>query len=124
MKVIDLLNMFENNNKIPIRIRVKHGVTWDYYKWDVNEQWYVTYDNSTLLRIACPKDLLEEVEYLNDEVEILEEEKKIPEKIDIWYSLKGTVNEEDMKEMITIMFEELKDKYNQLIDFLKSKGNE
>ena len=87
------------------------------------------------------------IDFLNDTVEVLEEEprdievcgslftkseydklvhceeeKKIPEKIDIWYSLKGTVNEEDMKEMITIMFEELKDKYNQLIDYLKSKG--
>lgn len=67
IKVIDILNIFKTDNQIPTKIKVKHGVVYDYYKWSVKDQWYVTYDDTTLLRIACPKDLLEEVEIIEED---------------------------------------------------------
>jgi len=59
--------------------------------------------------------------FLNDEVEILEEEKKIPEKMDrelncdddTLRGLVASVNE---------IYKEIADKYNEIIDYLKSKG--
>lgn len=56
--------------------------------------------------------------HLNDEVEILEEPKGIPEKINCWYNYNGI----DDKELTKIMLDELKDKINEILDYLESKG--
>ena len=62
-------------------------------------------------------------------IEILEEEKKIPEKIDVWYEpIKDTKLErhdiDTSIEILANMCDDLKDKYNEIIDYLKSKGDE
>ena len=51
-------------------------------------------------------------------IEEIEEEKKIPEKINVWYEFNSTYD----KELTKIMLDELKDKYNEIIDYLQSKG--
>lgn len=49
---------------------------------------------------------------------VVEEEKKIPEKISVWYEFNATYD----KELTKIMLDELKDKYNEIIDYLQGKG--
>lgn len=61
---------------------------------------------------------------LNDEVEILEEEKKIPEKLN-WKpkeSMAGELTQKEQIEVIARRTEKLKKEFNNLLDYLKSKG--
>ena len=67
-------------------------------------------------------------ENLNDEIEILEEEKKIPEKLP-YYSMekiqKAKNKDEWREERITLLEKRVNDlhiKMNDLLDYLKSKG--
>ena len=97
MKVIDLLNKIANGEEVPKRI---------YY---FNREFYLkenTYfgDTFTLMHYIQEEDL-------NDEVEIIEEEKKIPEKLNISNFPKH--NNSLKKTAI---------KLNEVIDYLKSKG--
>ena len=118
MKIIDLLNKIANGN-IPKRIIYDQFVyVWnskiENYQREVDEMTTLNWDYIT---INC----------LNEPVEILdnlEEEKKIPEKIksngkkfycdniDSWID----------KEETSAYCEYLMNKYNDLIDYLKSKG--
>jgi len=59
---------------------------------------------------------LDEINSLNDEVEILEE-KKIPEKLDKYADVSG-----DLACEWNVAEKKLKDKINEIIDYLKSKG--
>lgn len=59
---------------------------------------------------------------LNDEVEILEEEKKIPEKLEIYESDDETIK--GLRESINIMFGDTVSTINEIIDYLKSKGEQ
>jgi len=81
---------------------------------------------------ACKENIIYKLEQLvielNDTVEIIEEEKKIPEKLDhlIGYDIQQF---DDLKEYVEIttndLFGEVNkviDTLNQLIDYLKSKG--
>ena len=54
---------------------------------------------------------------LNDEVEIIEEEKKIPEKLDKYADISGNLALEWSGSE-----KKLKDKIDEIIDYLKSKG--
>ena len=58
---------------------------------------------------------------LNDEVEIIEEEKKVPEKFDN-YKINSELHTPIKCEQLRQYFEMLCESYNQLIDYLKSKG--
>ena len=60
-------------------------------------------------------------ENLNEEIEILEEEKKIPEKI-IPTSLKGIDNLDEKIEIAHIDTISVIETVNQVLDYLKSKG--
>lgn len=105
MKIIDLLNKIANGEEVPKKIKYNDYIYTakgnaienfvDYCsekdEWCFNH--YVRYEN------------------LNDEVEILEEEKKIPEKINISNFPKH--NNSLKKTAI---------KVNEIIDYLKSKG--
>ena len=109
MKVIDLLNKIANGEKLPNKIKVhniefhkcllKTGIDYKIYSDDF-------YYLSNEICIAGFS--------LNDEVEILEEEKKIPEKIQ--KDDFEDINEEEPKLWIAIH------KINEIIDYLKNKG--
>ena len=60
---------------------------------------------------------------INDEVEILEEgEKKIPEKLSTWFSVETKQSKELNIEYANTNFENMYKKINEIIDYLKSKG--
>ena len=110
MKVIDLLNKIANGEEVPKKVKYK-GLYWEYDKnyddyRDNEDDWVFGMSNYDITRM------------LNNEVEILEESKGIPKKINCWYNYNGT----DDKELTKIMLDELKDKYNEIIDYLESKG--
>lgn len=65
------------------------------------------------------RDILENINYAN--YEILEE-KKIPEKLEIYKSDDGTIT--GLRESINIMFNDTASRINSIIDYLKSKGDE
>jgi len=117
MKIIDLLNKIANGEEVPKKIFYK------YKHLEYNEEYYLTYDR----HYECyydeegrpiPSLLADNLWNLNDEVKIIEEEKKIPEKL---YHCCKDVNNEDIKFLIKNI-NDFVDKYNQLIDYLKSKG--
>ena len=122
IKIIDLLNMISKGEEVPKKIKYKmHSYIYDGYD---NE--YQRYDNKD----GCTYTLGEDWKLdttLNEEVEILEEEKKIPEKLNI----------EDDGNTITLFGEKenewtildnvdviICNKINSVIDYLKSKGDE
>ena len=105
MKVIDLLNKIANGEEVPKKI-----------KYNIFELKRTMSNN--LLRLYVDEEGMFFPEYynglvLNDEVEIIEEEKKIPEKIPLNYADDRKPEE---------VYEYLRCSYNQLIDYLKSKG--
>ena len=59
---------------------------------------------------------------LDKEVEILEEEKKIPEKLSTWFSVETKQSKELNIDYANTNFENMYDKINEIIDYLKSKG--
>jgi hypothetical protein len=112
MKIIDLLNKIANGEEVPKKI------------YCFNREFYLkenTYfgDTFTLMHYIQEEDL-------NDEVEIIEEEKKIPERVlnaevfdvpklnNMELSNIALTNKEDIKI--------IKDTLNKVLDYLKSKG--
>lgn len=122
MKIIDLLNKIANDEEVPKKIEYRN-IKFLYDK--VNKLYRVENYNEY-------NDLLMELSNykgtdLNDEVEILEEEKKIPEKLKI----------EDDGNAITLFGEKenewtildnvdviICNKINEILDYLESKGDE
>ena len=124
IKIIDLLNMISKGEEVPKKINYKNKIyEWKEYdvcygkimtkKGWVKEFGYVAEENGTYFYLKhCYQDL-------NDTVEILEEEKKIPEKIP----------EEIIvgKKQPTHRIKKIEKKINEIIsylDYLKSKGDE
>ena len=108
MKVIDLLNKIANKEELPKKIKngdfiLTLNENKDNYLYEENDEYY-------------GKELIHWV-LLNDEVEILEEEKKIPEKLEK-YIHTDSLN----YNQCNYMFEKLTYKYNEIIDYLRSKG--
>lgn len=111
IKVIELLNKIANGEEVPKKIK------YDGVYYTESNYVYTSSEDDLLL----PK--IEYVYQLNEEVKIIEEEKKIPEKIksngkefycdniDSWID----------KEKTSAYCEYLMNKYNDLIDYLKSK---
>lgn len=124
IKIIDLLNMISKGEEVPKRIKynnkiyiakgnaIENFVDYcnDEDEWCFNH--YVRYEN------------------LNDEVEILEEPKKIPEKIKSYYDVgleENCIYEEGNKKNNVILGELnswklIIDKINEILDYLESKG--
>ena len=119
MKIIDLLNKIANDGKIPERIKYN-----DYeYRYHDKEHGYCRsgYDCTYI----CLDNEYYLFDILNDEVEILEEEKKIPGKLDDFTIAVGSVDESNIEEYIQTLFNqqyEIFNKINSIIDYLKSKG--
>lgn len=120
MKIIDLLNKIANGEEVPKKIEYRN------IKFLYNET------NKHYIVENCDEynDLLMEISNhkgtdLNYEVEILEEEKKIPEKLDNFTISVGRVDDSNIEEYIHRLFEqqyEMFNKINSIIDYLKSKG--
>ena len=123
MKVIDLYNKIANDEEVPKEL-IYHGYSYiyctnikDYKKEDsYNEEFLFDIINSGLR--------------LNDEIEILEEdkeEKKIPDKLSTWFSLDMPHSKKDNIEYANANFENMYEKINEIIDcldYLKNKGDE
>lgn len=106
MKVIDLLHKIANGEEVPKKI--KYNLLEKKYQilvYDEEEQEY-RYENDYNNFCTFPNH------HLNDEVEIIEEEKKIPEKIE----------EKEIEVSMAIGEEICANKINEIIDYLKSKG--
>ena len=115
--IYELLGMIKDG-KSPKRIRFLNH----YYIWKENDEDYQREDGLMLFG-----DI--KINYiLNSEVEIIEEEKKIPEKLP-YYSLekiqKAKNKDEWREERISLLEKRVEDlhiKMNELLDYLKSKG--
>jgi hypothetical protein len=108
MKIIDLLNKIANGEEVPKHIHIRDI---DSYTWqeDIKAYWSDRDENNLLYDLDLSST------DLNEDIEILEEEKKIPEKLDtLTYTNRNTIS----------IWNEHRDKINEIIDYLKSKGDE
>lgn len=124
IKVIDLLNKIANGEEVPKRIIYSTFTYWydevekDYYHYvakDLDDE-----DIEYLLDSCFASDIL------NEEIQIIEDtpkEKKIPEKLRPT-SLKGIDNLDEKIEIAHIDTISVIETLNQVIDYLKSKGDE
>ena len=108
MKIIDLLNKIANGEDKPKKIKYDNQVF--EYREDMLDYYCYDYD----------LNLMGYQKVLNDEVEILEEEKKIPEKLEYYddsiaWVIDGIGQLSDVDKVIV-------DKLNEVLDYLKSKG--
>ena len=106
----ELLGLVKDG-KAPKKIKF-YGVEWEYTEYQ-----YERIDKENLGNIWNGYNF----NILNDEVEILEEEKKIPEKLTPT-SLKGIDNLDEKIEIAHIDTMSVLDTVNEIIDYLKSKG--
>ena len=120
MKIINLLNKIANGEEVPKKIRIDH---WCYkFEWVEHQSNYYDKHNEIDLMscLSCDK------EELNYEVHELEEEKKIPEKLKIEQDTPTSNyyirNENGTKCSLTKHSKMIAETVNQLIDYLKSKG--
>lgn len=110
IKVIDLLNKIANGEEIPKKIKI-NNVIYEYrgYMYCTEKANYQDIEDYLFGKWNF--------NILNDEVEILEEEKKIPENnFNYIYSCED--------EHIMANFENIKTTLKDIIDYLKSKGDE
>ena len=119
MKVIDLSNTIANGEEVPKKI-----------KYDDEEFVFTGYNSASKNYNNELEDLFEVLDgsMLNDEVEIIEEEKKIPGKLNLYYHINNDVEEEtgettfnDLCDIIGNLRKH-EDTINSIIDYLKSKG--
>ena len=103
MKIIDLLNKIANGEEVPKKIHIKE------FQCDFifNGYIYLSDEKNQQNIYWCLHSRA-----LNYEVEILEEEKKIPEKL----------NEDFNQHCNEYLYKKVEDKVNEIIDYLKSKG--
>lgn len=113
MKGIDLLNKIANGEEVPLikyRDKILH--------WNKENDRFEDKDGmNTLYEIDFSE--------LNEKVEIIEDEKKIPEKLDLYEETQNIIRENNYKIVyhdIHKCIVSLECKYNQLLDYLKSKG--
>ena len=67
-------------------------------------------------------DCLLESSMFDKNIEIIEEEKKIPKKLETWYSVLEKQSDEDNVEYANYNFSTMYEKINEIIDYLKNKG--
>lgn len=117
MKVIDLLNKIANGEEVPKKIAIQNEAL--IYNEDeilnLQDCYYMTDEEDATWRIWAYE--------LNDEVEIIEEEKKMPEKLEGFRFKKETDDLTDEELEIENYLSDITDKINEIIDYLKSKGD-
>lgn len=111
MKVIDLLNKIANGEEVPKYV-----------------QYYNMLKDKTDIMMICKENIfykLDQLEIqLNSRIEPLEEEHKIPEKLDTWFSMENVQNNGMSKEDFIIKyanynFETYFNKINEIINYLE-----
>lgn len=114
MKVIDLLNKIANGEEVPKKIKYRNKI----FIYDKDNQCYVVenYNEYYDLHMSLSNHKGTDLNY---EVEILEE-KQIPEKIEYYDDSIAWVidNVGQLSDVDKVII----DKLNQVIDFVKSKG--
>lgn len=115
MKIIDLLNKIANDEDVPEKIKYDDTefkfIRGAYEDVEGNDLCY--YD------FSCSN-------FLNNEVEIIEDirGKKIPEKINVKDYDKCIHNVTHKEKEFSLDIRELQIRYNNLLDYLKNKGDE
>lgn len=112
--IYELLGMVKDG-KLEDETKFKYNN--DYFKYWKKSNSFDRYEDKTYTTVQYYNDDLYDLTMLNEEVEILEEEKKIPEKLDI----KDIYSCDDYQQ-IHINFKSTWNKINEIIDYLKSKG--
>ena len=118
MHVIDLLNKIANGEKVPLKIKLLCPTLKDEYRnctW--NGSWYeYDVDNTD---VVFTTDKLE----LNDEIEIIEEDKKLEKlkNINCEHCIEDCYYEPLTKEEIALDISTLKKWVNKIIDYLEEK---
>jgi hypothetical protein len=110
MKIIDLLNKIANNEKVPKRVRYINLI-WEYddeIKDYIHDDLYLFYK-------------INGIGLTENYVEILEEEKKIPEKLELPSFIEFKTMTPEERYVITAREYDV---LNDLIDYLKSKGDD
>ena len=110
MKIIDLLNKIANGEEVPKKVKYR-GEVYDYIKIYKEGIRYTNLDREQNDEYRM---LIFSSNALNDEVEILEEEKKIPEKLPI-YDCIDVYNKFDI--------DDNRKAINEIIDYLESEVN-
>lgn len=117
MKIIDIYNKIANGEEVPKKIKYQNYIYEYQHRRDTESCFnYMCNENGEYLSRRYFIDNI-----LNDEVEILEEEKKIPEKLNMTY-MKKIDDDAFITERFSQAEQKIVDTVNALIDYLKSKG--
>lgn len=113
IKIIDLFNKIANREEVPKKIEYEGEI----YEFNKNIHGYWGGKNKDCFRAMV------NWRYLNNEVEILEEEKKIPEKLKDILRIDDLIPPVD-ENMYRIWKQVIKNynKLNEICDYLESKG--
>mgnify|MGYP007122037628 CR=1 FL=1 len=112
IKIIDLINMQYKNEKMPKNIRIKYSLVFDYYTYNEEIKWYETADKTTILDVFHKLDY--EVEILEDNTEEIEELKRTENVYDMTLECYHDIEKK-------ISNDELADKINEIIRYIKRK---
>jgi len=114
--IYELLGMIKDG-KAPIEIKYNdYLLSWD----NVDKDYYCEEYGNLFEYLFCE---FQTIELLNFTVEILEEENKIPEKLDIYDELQSLLKDNNIdKHNLHKMLKKLELKQNEIIDYLKNKG--
>ena len=110
IKIIDLFNKIANGEELPKKIKYIGYI----FEYDTNHERYEAYIGEEMYTLNYYVNIDEDLTY---EVEILEEEKKLPEKINVKGSYNSNKGFEDFNDNEKILV----DKINDLLDYLESK---
>lgn len=119
--IYELLGLIKNGKapkKIEYREMIYH-ICYEYGDYESDIEEYRFADTKEHYYLFEDIDMLK---CLNDEVEIIEEEKKIPEKLDV-IAYEKCIHEVTHKEkQLALEIRETQIAFNEIIDYLKSKG--
>lgn len=117
MKIIDLIGLLISNETMPKHIIFEE----EEYCWNSSANDYICNDHDATQLFNNQYNMSNLPLFLGKRVEILEEEKKIPEKLSILqFSDLIDMSKEELIETI----KEQRFKINGIIDYLKNKGDE
>lgn len=113
--IYELLGMVKDDKLMPKKIKFENYI----YIWRKIQKDYFCEQINYSLESIIGEELFSNLDL---EVEILEEEKRIPEKLSTWFSVETKQSKELNIEYANTNFENMYDKINEICDYLKSKG--